>query len=285
MWTTIKGGGALDYGTSLLETPDNGYIITGHTYSYGQGNSDVYLIKTDSVGSTLWQRAYGGSSAEEAYSIDDFSDGGFAIAGWTQSFGTGASDIYLIRTDSSGDTLWTRAFGGIDYDFGFAVVTTQNKYSIVAGRTLRYGISGSDFYLIKVDSLGNLVWQRSFGGIDNEFGRDIKRTQDGGYIIAGWKDYGVYLVKTDSLGYVAVAHDKDKTETRQSTFRAYPNPFTNYLIFQGFSEVQIFDCSGKFITEVKDHWNGRDSHGRICSPGIYFLKLNGKPVGKVVKVR
>lgn len=284
-WTRIKGGGGHDFGLALLETNDNGYIIAGNTYSYGPSNSNVYLLKTDSIGSTQWQRAYGGNSEDEGMSIAHFLDGGFAIAGWTLSYGSGASDIYLIRTDSAGDTLWTRAFGGIDYDYGYAVVTTPNKYSIVAGHTQSYGIGGIDFYLIKVDSLGNLVWQRTFGGNDDELGRAMQKTLDGGYIIAGWKEFGVYLVKTDSLGYVAVADGDDNSrEIQHSLFQVYPNPFTNRLIFQGLSKVQIFDCSGRFVKEAKGQWDGTNSKGLNSPPGIYFLKADGKCVGKVVKV-
>ena len=284
IWTRAKGGGGNDNGMALRRTADMGYIILGNTTSYGPGNPSIYLIKTDSIGITLWQKTYGGNSSNYGQSIQKFQDGGFIIAGRTTSFGAGANDVYLIRTDSTGDTIWTKTYGGLDDDFGYSIVTTHNNNCVVVGHTQSYGAGGIDIYLIKTDSLGNLLWQKTYGGNNDELGRDIQKTQDGGYIIVGYREWGVYLIKTDSLGYVGT-EEKLYTTPIQSNTNVYPNPFFHTLHIHGDSSIQIFDIAGKFITEVKEQWNGKDAQGRNIPPGIYFLKADGKPVGKVVKVR
>jgi hypothetical protein len=113
LWTRTYGGESNDEGRSVQQTsPDSGYIIAGYTESFGTGGSDVYLIKTDSSGDTLWTRTYGGESNDEGRSVQQtFPDSGYIIAGYTESSGAGGSDVYLIKTDSSGDTLWTRTYG------------------------------------------------------------------------------------------------------------------------------------------------------------------------------
>ncbi|KPL10327.1 hypothetical protein AMJ71_03520, partial [candidate division TA06 bacterium SM1_40] len=112
------GGVDKDEGYSAVETSDGGFIVAGRTFSFGAGESDVYLIRTDAAGETTWTRTYGGEEVEYAYSVEETDDGGYIAAGWTSSYGAGRDDIYLIRTDSAGDTLWTRAYGGPDPDLG-----------------------------------------------------------------------------------------------------------------------------------------------------------------------
>jgi len=108
LWTRTYGGSMSDWAYSVQQTTDGGYIIAGFTYSFGAGNSDCYLVKTNADGDTLWTRTYGGSFNDEAYSVQQTTDGGYIIAGRTGSFGAGYSDIYLVKTDAGGDTLWTR---------------------------------------------------------------------------------------------------------------------------------------------------------------------------------
>ena len=107
-WTKTYGGTYDDYGYSVQQDSDSGYVITGYTTSFGAGYADVYLVKTDASGDTLWTRTFGGTQGDDGYSVRQTSDGGYIIAGLTYSFGAGGSDVYLIKTNASGDTLWTR---------------------------------------------------------------------------------------------------------------------------------------------------------------------------------
>ena len=152
-FTRTFGGSGDDSGFSVQQTTDGGFIITGNTESYGAGGRDVYLIKTDSSGYEQWSRTFGGSNDEGGYSVEQTSDGGFIIAGYTESYGAGESDVYLIKTDSSGYEQWNRTFGGVDRDSGYSMQQTSDGGFIIAGVTESYG-AGGDVYLVKTDSSG-----------------------------------------------------------------------------------------------------------------------------------
>jgi ABC-type cobalt transport system substrate-binding protein len=118
LWTKTFGGSNDDYGRSVQQTTDGGYVIGGYTSSYGNGSADVWLIKTDADGDTLWTQTYGGSNGDAGYSVQQTTDGGYVIGGYTSSYGNGSGDVWLIKTDSNGDSLWTKTFGGSDGDYG-----------------------------------------------------------------------------------------------------------------------------------------------------------------------
>jgi hypothetical protein len=206
LWQRTYGGSSYDYGYSVWQTADTGYIIVGETDSYGAGGGDVYLIKTNALGDTLWTRTYGGSTLDEGYSVQQTRDRGYIIAGYTTSFGAGNGDIYLIKTNASGDTLWTRTYGGTSPDSGFSVQQTSEGGYIIAGATSSFGAGGYDVYLVKTDSLGHSLWTKTYGGTADDYGRSVQQTADGGYIIAGYTysfgagEDAVYLIKTNAAG-------------------------------------------------------------------------------------
>jgi len=258
LWTRTYGGSIDDFARCVQQTADGGYILAGNTLSFGAGNWDFYLVKTNSLGDTLWTRTYGGSDWDWAYSVQETADGGYIVAGHTESFGAGADDFYLIKTNSQGDTLWTRTYGGSSWDVAFSVRQTADggyivaggttcfgtmcfllvrvngqgdtlwtrTYSyggnewdemvcvrqtadggyILAGRTESFGAEGYDFYLLKTDSLGDTLWTRIYGGSEDEKAVSVQQTTDGGYVVAGWTEsfgaggYDFYLVKTNSQG-------------------------------------------------------------------------------------
>jgi hypothetical protein len=200
------GGDTLDYGVSVQQTEDGGYIVAGYTYSFGAGDCDVYLVKVDSVGDTVWTRTYGGSGNDAAYCVRETRDGGCILTGYTSSFGAGSSDFYLVKTDSVGSTMWTRTYGGSDLEYGYSVQETQDGGYILAGYTESYGAGWYDVYLVKTDSAGDSVWARTYGGSDEDAGECVQQTEDGGYIVSGYTwssgagESDLYLVKTDSVG-------------------------------------------------------------------------------------
>jgi len=206
LWTRTYGGSESDEGYSVRQISDGGYIIAGVTESFGAGLSDVYVLKTDSSGDTLWARTYGGSREDRSYSVQQTSDGGYIIAGYTNSFGVGLTDVYLVKIDSSGDTLWTRTYGGRASDWGYSAQQTSDGGYIIAGRTESFGAGLSGVYLVKTDSSGDTLWTRTYGGSDYDVGYSVRQTPEGGYIIAGvTHSFGagsgdVYLLKTDSSG-------------------------------------------------------------------------------------
>jgi len=203
-WHKPFGGSSSDVGMEVQQTTDGGYIIAGWSYSNSAGQDDVYLVKTGATGAWQWYKRFGGQSYDEGYSVQQTADGGFVATGMTYSRGAGESDVWLIKTDADGETLWTRTFGGSARDQGSSVKLTPDGGYIIAGRTKSYGTGGYDVYLIKTDANGVAAWQRTFGGADDDFGSSVQLALDGGYIITGTtttaQGQDVYLVKVDANG-------------------------------------------------------------------------------------
>ena len=185
------GGTGEDTSYSIYQTADGGYIFTGTTNSFGAGGNDVYLIRTDSIGDTLWTKAYGGTGSDHGRSVMQTTDLGYIITGYTNSFGAGEYDVYLIKTDANGNTQWTKTYGGAVYDAGSSVIQTTDGSYIITGVTESFGAGGADLYFIKADANGNKIWTKTFGGSAADHGNSVQQTSDNGYIIAG---------KTESFG-------------------------------------------------------------------------------------
>ena len=203
-WIQTFGGSDYDIGNSIEQTYDGGYIITGSTRSYGNGSSDVLLVKTDQQGQEEWIQTFGGGYIDIGNSIKQTSDNGYIITGYTQSYGNGSRDVWLIKTNYQGNEEWSQTFGGSYVDIGNSVQQTIDGGYIIAGsRGTDYY---SDLWLIKTDYQGKEEWNQIFGGNDYDFGNSVQQTTDDGYIIIGHtKSYGnggydIFLIKTDSEG-------------------------------------------------------------------------------------
>jgi hypothetical protein len=198
-WDKTFGETSDDYGYSVRQTADGGYIIAGMTFSYGTGYGDVYLIKTDSSGNKRWANYFGGELDDYGASVQQTTDGGYIITGAT------GFDLCLIKTNSLGIKLWSKTFGWIGLDYGASVQQTTDGGYIIAGTTSSYGAGYGDVWLIKTDSSGNKLWDKTFGGVGEDEGASVQQTTDGGYIVAGTTSlYGgnryVWLIRTNSLG-------------------------------------------------------------------------------------
>jgi hypothetical protein len=206
MWTHTYGGANYDVGESVVETSDGGYAIAGYTASYGTGSDDVWLVKTDANGSAQWNQTYGGINFDDGYSLVETSDGGYAIAGCTSSFGAGDWDFWLVKTNASGNMEWNQTYGGINSDWGCSVVEVSDGGYAIAGSTNSYGAGNNDFWLVKTDSSGVAQWNQTYGGTHIDSGCSMVEVSDGGYAIAGsTNSYGaggsdVWLIKTNSSG-------------------------------------------------------------------------------------
>ncbi len=205
LWTRKYGETMHEVGKEVHQTDDGGYIIFGLKGDQSPLVNYFLMIKTDENGDTLWTRTYI-EGAEICRSGVPTSDGGYIMAGLTESYGAGGTDFFVIKTDSEGDTLWTRTYGGVSNEGAESIRQTTDGGYIIAGGTRSYGAGRSDARLIKTDMNGDTIWTRTFGGSEDENGKSVFQTHDGGYIMTGYTETNavgsknLYLVRTDSLG-------------------------------------------------------------------------------------
>ena len=195
-------------GFSGIQTSDGGFIITGFSNTQGAGDFDIYLLKISSNGEVEWDNTFGGTDTEESFSLAQTIDGGYIIAGRTESQGAGGSDVYLIKTNGRGEKEWEKTYGGAGNDVGRSVAQVKDNGYIIGGGTNSKGDGGDDMYLIKTDSNGFLEWDHTYGGVSQELGYSVVQAPDGGYVIVGQTTtFGaggtdVYVIKTDDKGKV-----------------------------------------------------------------------------------
>ena len=220
MWQHTYGGTNDERAYSVIQTSDGGFALAGFTYYIDSETSDFYLVKTDGSGNLEWNQTYGGAGFDVARSVIQTSDGGYALAGDTTSFGNDSSDFlcydfWLVKTDANGNMMWNKTYGyslffenGTEYSGSMAqsVVQTSDGGYALAGRTYAIGAGLADFYLVKTDAIGNMIWNQTYGGIENDYLFSMVQTSDGGYALAGYTesfgagDLDYWLVKTDSDG-------------------------------------------------------------------------------------
>ncbi|MDD5528549.1 MAG: T9SS type A sorting domain-containing protein [bacterium] len=287
MWTKTYGGTGWDEGQSVQQTSDSGFIITGGAGSFGAGSYDVYLIKTNSSGDTLWTRTFGGTDFDYGGSVQQISDGGFIIAGVIYSFGADSGDVYLIRTNSSGDTLWTKTYGGAGEDYGFSVQQTKDNGFIIAGVTNSFGAGGYDIYLVRTNSSGDTLWTKTIGGTYDDWGWHVQQIEDGGFIVVGvTRSFGagnndIYLIRLDKEVGV---EEKSNIETPSTTLRASQNPFSKSTVISyqipATSKVSLalYDITGSCVKTLIDEQKPAGTYSTTLNAkelktGVYFVKL------------
>lgn len=204
-WERVYAGADNDVGYSMVQTEDSGYAIAGWTFSLSPGSAQVWLIKTDSLGNMIWNKTYGGTSQDTGYCVVETGDG-YAIAGASDSFTGGDSEVYLVKTDINGNMKWSKTFGGSNSDWGYSIITAPDGGYAIAATTASFGAGGLDALLIKTDANGNMQWNKTYGGGSNDYGRSIASSDDEGYAIAGYAaSYGGsgfdgWLIETDANG-------------------------------------------------------------------------------------
>jgi hypothetical protein len=204
-WNKTYGGTDDDTGHSVQQTGDGGYILAG-SRSSGTGSRDFWLLKIDAGGTQQWSKTYGGTEFDVARYVQKTSDGGYILAGDTDSFGAGYEDFWLVKTDSSGNQQWNKTYGGIGSEMAFSAQQTSDGGYIIAGCTTSFGAGGWDFWLVKTSSVGTQQWNKTYGGSNDDAANSVQQTSDGGYIVAGGTksfgagEYDFWLVKTSSVG-------------------------------------------------------------------------------------
>ena len=210
-WSKTFGGSSPDFFYSVQQTTDGGYILAGESQSFGGSNYEVWLTKTDDSGNESWSKTFGGLAVDNAKSVQQTTDGGYILAGTTEEFGPGYYDVWLIKTDDSGNETWSKTLGGSESDIIESVKQTTDGGYVLAGNTRSFGGQYSNGWLIKTDASGIETWSKTFGDkIYSSFDKfySVEQTTEGGYILAGYSssfsDVCCYtagwLVKTDESG-------------------------------------------------------------------------------------
>jgi hypothetical protein len=192
LWTRTYGGSADDNASQVIQTSDGGYVIVGVTASFDVSGNDVYLIRTNANGDTLYSRTYGGTGNQFARSVVETPDHGFLIDGDTDQLPGGVTDPYLIRTNASGDTLWTRIYGYPESAWLSSACAAYEGGYVLCGQLNGYS------HVVKIDENGNTVWARSYGGGGHAW--QVRPASDGGYVVTGQAGYPMYGMKIDSIG-------------------------------------------------------------------------------------
>ncbi|MFH1319877.1 MAG: S8 family serine peptidase [Bacteroidota bacterium] len=206
-WTKTYGGASSDRGAGILQTIDGGYIMTAYTQSFGAGNLDYLLIKTDSLGVTQWSYSYGLSGADYPRVIQQTNDGGYIVGGVTSSMGAGSSDFSMFKVDATGNLLWTKSYGNSANDFLHLIEVTSDGGFILSGYRRDYTVASREAYLIKTDSIGNVQWSKTYSGPQWEQADNVIQT-DNGYLITSYTNsYGaggmdIMLVNVDNNGNI-----------------------------------------------------------------------------------
>ena len=206
-WNKTYGGNEWENAYSVKQTLDGGFIFTGYTKSYGASWSDGWLVKTDSNGNELWNKTFGGPSRDDFSYVEQTNDGGYITAGYTYLSGDILSSGWFVKTDSNGNEIWNRTIGGDDNNVAEFVQQTSDGGYILTGYSGTYDISDIDYWVVKIDSQGNNLWDTTYTGTTDDFIECIRQTSDGGYILVGSTrefrakdDSKVFLVKIDSNG-------------------------------------------------------------------------------------
>ncbi len=266
------GTTGISRGVTVEEVVNGGYILTGYTTDGKYGGEDVFLIRTDAKGNIIWRKTYGGKGNDNGWAVRQTDDGGFIILGFTDSFGNGGMDVYLVKTDPEGDVIWTKTFGSEKDEFGWDIRTTQDNGFIIAAQTNGYGNGDIDAYLIKTDSLGIEEWSNTFGGkkVDRIF--SVQPTHDGGFIAGGItysydnvgpNDRDGYLIKTDFSG----KQEWYKTFGKNNYDVVHSVDLTNDggFILTGYGESFSTSKNNRDVYLIKTDSNGK--HERIKTYG------------------
>jgi hypothetical protein len=315
-WQKSLGGSGDDEAFSIQQTFDGGFITTGASISNNgdvsgnHGSYDYWIIKLNALGILQWQKTFGGTNMDIAYSVNQTTDKGYIIAGTTKSsdgdvtgFHGGITDFWIIKLDSTGSLQWQRTLGGSD-DEGASCIeqTKDNGYIIAGGTSSNDGdVTGNhggaeDYWIVKLDLLGNMQWQKTLGGSNQDGAGSIQQTIDGNYIIAGGTEssngdvtvnYGFYdywIVKLSADVGIEDYHTN-------YSINIYPNPTSgknNICVPQQFGKtrkLELFDCTGQLQFVQTDNFPDIDISS--MTSGFYFIVLtnfdNERLTSKIIK--
>lgn len=310
-WQKSLGGSGTETAYSIQQTSDGGYIVAGSSNSKNgdvtgnHGNMDVWIIKLDTNGSLEWQKSLGGSGYDYANSIRQTSDGGYIMAGYSNSndgdvtSSQGSYDSWIVKLDNNGVLQWQKSLGGSNYDSASSILQISSGDYIVAGTSSSINVNGyvtgnhggSDYWVLRIDKNGNIQWQKSLGGSGDDSATSIQLTSNGGYVVAGSSSSndGNVSGNNGKKDYWVVKLNKDILDTKETALKntvIAENPVKDNLRIQSNETIislQLYDAAGQLIKTGKS----QNMSVKELSKGNYILKMqleNGKVISeKIIK--
>ncbi len=305
IWEKSFGGDVVEIGESVLETADNGFIITGETTSFGIATpfyTNVYLVRIDANGDSLWTRYYGNTWYDYSRSIIAVDNNSYIVSGWYATNGAEVSDFYALRIQDNGDTTWTRLYGGGGWEYSYDIVKKGNNDFILIGNTNSSGAGSYDIYLVNIDSNGDTLWTKTFGSAIYENAKGALRTNDGNYIVYGQRKpksrsnvSDILLVK---INLNDISNIDEHNNSLPSIFileQNYPNPFnpSTQIKFSIPQESQVslklYDVTGREVGTLIEEFMQSGTYiinfnANELSSGIYFYKIQAAEFSDVKKM-
>jgi len=281
IWNKAFGTAGWEYGNSVCSTSDGGFVVTGYKSSDDTHSKDVYVVKFDANGDEVWNKIIGGENIDVGMSICETSDNCYVICGYTESFGAGRDDVYLVKLSENGGIVWTKTFGGGMSDRGNYVINTENGNLALIGSTGSFGTGNRDVYFLKLDLEGNIVIEKTYHDSNYDAGKSLCQTSDGGYVIAGCSDLyesepmDMYLRKIDAVG-----NQIWKRKFREGQFYDYGTSVTQTVdggfivcgtskFYETLNDIYIVKTDMNGIIEYKELFGGNGFEwGNIILPTI-----------------
>ncbi|CAN5482620.1 hypothetical protein BH11BAC1_BH11BAC1_09160 [soil metagenome] len=277
-WAKGFGDVGYDYAQQIEVTNDSGFIMAAVTYSFGAGLADYYVIKTDSFGNPLWSKTYGGASDDRSESIRQTDDGGYLISGESASFSFGNFDVYMIRTDSNGDTLWTKTVNGLENNEAYSMVLTEDSGFAIAG-TYFSQFSNNDVFFLKADASGSMGCSERSTATTVNIPATIITNHHLNYFPSQPSVISHTLEIKSGARVETLCFPLSIEEFKRSPVFAYPNPANSQCTIYNsqftIEEVKIFNFIGEAV-QIPITYNHQYAKLEIdkLAPGIYFLLIS-----------
>ncbi len=233
VWQKTYGGGGNEELNHILPVENSGYFLVGLTSSYGAGARDAFLVRIDENGNELWHKTYGGSSEEGGNEIVSTPDGNYMLFGFTQTFGAGDRDFYLLKITPQGDTLWTKTYGTPEYEESQGITKASNGGYVLCGHSIGFD-PNHDMYAVKVNEDGEIIFDEVYGGTAHDGGEGVLQDNSGNFLLLGRSNsFGnaeqAYLVKTNTDG-VIVSENNYGTASEDAGFHILETPLSYIII-------------------------------------------------------
>lgn len=300
LWTrTFGGGNPTDFGVVrddvcgyVGETSSGDFLLVGNSYPFGPGQWDYWILKISQTGDSLWSRAYGGTATDYCISGCITNDDGCILVGYTTSFGNqDDGDVFVLRVDSNGDSLWSRVFAWERGEVGNSVKQLEDGGFIIGGYTYSFGAGSDDPFLLRLDENGDSLWCGTYGNVLSDICEDVIINEDDGYTFVGSRATGIgtnrnfLVVRTQNDPVLASIKPNSTPSAFQSRMDIFPNPFNQSvridfaMPFSVVASISIFDLLGRKVDQLISG-NMTAGHHSItwncstCSNGVYLIVMD-----------